>query len=79
MWNTTLRELHSVRRMLTSGLGNIEIRQAVWEKQYWKAADKESDERLSLGNLEQLCRQLHIGITSDNLKRLFMVTHLSHK
>ncbi|KAG8888563.1 Phospholipase C [Tulasnella sp. 332] len=60
MWNTTLRKLHSLRRELMSGLGNMERRQLVWEKQYWKAADTSEDSRLDFGEVEKMCTRLNI-------------------
>lgn len=73
MWDTTLRKLHAIRQELMSGLGNIEMRQAVWEKQYWKGADQERDERLDFENVEKLCRRLNINSSSEDLFRLFKV------
>jgi hypothetical protein len=56
-----------------SGLGNIEMRQVVWEKQYWKGADSESDQKLDFDDVEKLCKRLHINSPADDLLRLFKV------
>jgi phosphatidylinositol phospholipase C delta len=71
MWDITLRKLYSIRQELMSGVGNIEMRQAVWEKQYWKGADEGKDQRLSFEEMEKLCKRLNINSSSDTLLRLF--------
>lgn len=73
MWDITLRKLYSIRQELMSGVGNIEMRQAVWEKQYWKGADEGKDQRLSFEEMEKLCKRLNINSSSDTLLRLFKV------
>jgi len=73
MWDVTLRKLYEVRQALMSGTGNLEMRQALWEKQYWKAADVEDDKKLDFDNVEQLCRRLEISSPLEELKRLFKV------
>ncbi|KAF8634995.1 hypothetical protein AX15_000610 [Amanita polypyramis BW_CC] len=71
MWDATLRKLYVIRRELMSGLGNFEIRQALWEKQYWKGSDLEGNERLRFGEVEKLCKRMNIHSSSENLFRLF--------
>ncbi|KAF5375654.1 hypothetical protein D9615_009376 [Tricholomella constricta] len=66
MWDKTLRELHAIRQQLMSGLGNFEMRQAIWEKHYWKG-----EEKLGFDDVEKLCRRLYINSSSDDLLRLF--------
>lgn len=73
MWDTTLRRLHAIRKELMSGLGNLEMRQAMWEKHYWKGADEEQDQKLMFDEVEKLCRRLNINSSSSELKRLFKV------
>ena len=73
MWDTTLRELHTIRQELMHGLGNIEMRQALWEKRYWKRSDEENDQKLSFDEVEKLCRGLNINSSREDLERLFMV------
>ncbi|KAG6831909.1 hypothetical protein H0H87_003407 [Tephrocybe sp. NHM501043] len=71
MWDTTLRRLHAIRKELMSGLGNIEMRQAIWEKHYWKGADEEQDQKLGFDEVEKLCRRLNINSSPSELQRLF--------
>ncbi|KAG5635168.1 hypothetical protein H0H81_012168 [Sphagnurus paluster] len=71
MWDTTLRKLYAIRQQLMSGLGNIEMRQAIWEKHLWKGADEEQDQKLSFDEVEKLCRRLNINSNSAELFRLF--------
>ncbi|KNZ76581.1 1-phosphatidylinositol-4,5-bisphosphate phosphodiesterase 1 [Termitomyces sp. J132] len=71
MWDTTLRRLHAIRKELMSGLGNFEMRQALWEKHYWKGADEEQDQKLMFDEVEKLCRRLNINSSSNELQRLF--------
>ncbi|KAF5345096.1 hypothetical protein D9756_011157 [Leucocoprinus leucothites] len=71
MWDTTLRKLHAHRMQLMTGLGNIEERQRVWEKQYWKGADVDRDHRLTFEEVEKMCKKLNINSPRDNLLQLF--------
>ncbi|KDR75207.1 hypothetical protein GALMADRAFT_157070 [Galerina marginata CBS 339.88] len=71
MWDRTLRELHAIRLELMRGLGNVEMRQALWEKHYWKGADEESDQKLTFEEVEKLCRRLNINSNGEDLLRLF--------
>lgn len=73
MWDTTLRRLHSLRQDLMSGLGNMERRQMVWEKQYWKDADQSGDHKLTFEEIEQMCRRLNINSPRSDLLNRFMV------
>ncbi|KAI0786941.1 PLC-like phosphodiesterase [Abortiporus biennis] len=71
MWDGTLRKLHEIRQKLMSGLDNAEMRQAVWEKQFWKGADEESDQKLDFDDVERMCRRLNINPSRDDLLRRF--------
>lgn len=73
MWDITLRKLYTIRQELMSGLGNVEMRQAVWEKQYWKGADEGGDQRLDFEETERLCKRLNVNSSTDTLLRLFKV------
>jgi phosphatidylinositol phospholipase C delta len=75
MWEITLKKLHAIRQQLMSGLGNLEMRQTLWERQYWKGADEESDQKLDFANVETLCKRLHISTSSEDLHRMFKVRH----
>ncbi|PFH48424.1 hypothetical protein AMATHDRAFT_65546 [Amanita thiersii Skay4041] len=71
MWDTTLRKLYDIRQQLMSGLGNLEMRQAMWEKQYWKGSDLEDNQRLRFDEVEKLCKRMNIHSSTDSLLRLF--------
>ncbi|KAF8625857.1 hypothetical protein AX17_006753 [Amanita inopinata Kibby_2008] len=71
MWDTTLRKLYAIRQELMSGLGNYEMRQAIWEKQYWKGSDLEDNEKLRFEQVEKLCKRMNIHSSSESLMRLF--------
>lgn len=71
MWNMTLRRLHSIRQELMQGLGNVEMRQIMWEKYYWKNADEESDQKLVFNEVEKMCKRLNISTGQEDLYRLF--------
>lgn len=73
MWNYTLRRLHAVRQELMSGLGYVEMRQAMWDKHYWNGADEERDQKLVFEEVEKLCKRLQINSSQDDLYRLFKV------
>jgi phosphatidylinositol phospholipase C delta len=73
MWDITLRKLYAIRQALMSGLGNVETRQAVWERQYWKGADDGKDQKLDFEETERLCKRLNVNSSTDALLRLFKV------
>ena len=73
MWDTTLRRLYAIRQELMSGLGSADMRQALWEKQFWKGADEEQDQRLDFDDVERLCRRLNINPSREDLMRRFKV------
>ncbi|KAK0205064.1 1-phosphatidylinositol-4,5-bisphosphate phosphodiesterase 1 [Desarmillaria ectypa] len=70
-WLTTLKKLHTIRQGLMSGLGNIDVRDTVWEKQYWKGADRQGDQRLEFSEIEGLCKRLNANTSRVELKKLF--------
>ncbi|KAF9235225.1 PLC-like phosphodiesterase [Melanogaster broomeanus] len=71
LWDITLRKLYAIRQELMTGLGNEEIRQAVWIKQCWKSIDEQNDQKLSFDQVEKLCRRLNINSSQEDLLRLF--------
>ena len=73
MWETTLRQLHAIRQELMTGLGNLEMRQTLWEKQYWKGADQDGDEKLEFSDVQSLCLRLNLHYTEEELRKLFKV------
>jgi hypothetical protein len=73
MWDSTLRELHAIRQTLMRGLGNFDLREALWAKQYWKAADEQADQKLHFEAVEKLCRRLNVNSSRDDLYSRFKV------
>ena len=73
LWNTSLRKLHAIRQGLMAGLGNVEMRQNVWERQYWKGADEEGDQVLDFDDIERLCMRLNVNLKTPDLQKLFKV------
>ena len=72
MWDNAVRHLYDIRRQLMSGLGHGAMRQAVWEKQFWKG-DSGTDQRLEFEEVERMCRRLNINPSSEDLLRRFKV------
>ncbi|KDQ56761.1 hypothetical protein JAAARDRAFT_36251 [Jaapia argillacea MUCL 33604] len=71
MWDNTLRKLYAIRQEIMSGLGSPEMREALWERQYWKGSDEENDQRLEFENVEKLCKRLNVNSSREDLERLF--------
>jgi phosphatidylinositol phospholipase C, delta len=71
MWDSTLRKLYAVRQTLMRGLGNFDLREALWAKQYWKAADEQADQKLYFEDVEKLCKRLNVNSSPDDLYRHF--------
>ncbi|KAL0945843.1 hypothetical protein HGRIS_012126 [Hohenbuehelia grisea] len=71
LWDAAIRHLHTIRQGLMSGLGNMEVREAIWEKMYWKGADEEGDQKLDFDDVERLCVRLSVNASKDALKKLF--------
>ncbi|KAI0657617.1 1-phosphatidylinositol-4,5-bisphosphate phosphodiesterase 1 [Cubamyces menziesii] len=71
LWDMTLNRLYAIRQQLMNGLGSSDMRQAVWEKQLWKGADDEQDQRLDFDDVERLCRRLNINPSREDLLRRF--------
>ncbi|KAI0305117.1 1-phosphatidylinositol-4,5-bisphosphate phosphodiesterase 1 [Multifurca ochricompacta] len=71
MWDSTLRKLYALRQTLMRGLGNVHLREAVWAKQYWKAADEQADQKLYFDDVEKLCRRLNVNPSHEDLDRRF--------
>ena len=71
MLDITLRKLQSIREGLKDGSGSLEMRQAIWEKQYWKSSDEEKDQKLDFRNVEKMCHRLNLDPPLHELKRRF--------
>lgn len=79
MWDSCLRRLYAIRQGLMSGLGNLEMRQTIWEMQYWKAADRSGDKKLNFDEAQKLCLRLNVNSPKGELQRLFKVRLLSNQ
>ena len=73
LWDITLRKLYAIRQQLMTGLGNEEMRHAVWLRQCWKSSDQQDDQKLVFDEVERLCRRLNINSSKEDLLRLFNV------
>jgi len=73
MWNDTLQKLYGIRKKIMSGLCDRDLRDAIWEKHYWKGSDEEGDNKLSFQEVEKFCKRLAINLSPEELKRLFKV------
>jgi phosphatidylinositol phospholipase C delta len=73
MWDTNLRKLFQIRQELMNGLGNVEMREILWEKQYWNGEGTENGQKLDFGCAEKLCKRLSVGASQEELHRLFAV------
>lgn len=73
LWEVSLRKLHAIRQGLMTGLGNVDLRQTLWERQYWKGADEEGDHRLDFDDVERLCKRLNVSLMRPQLQRMFQV------
>lgn len=71
MLDITLRKLQAIREGLKDGSGSLEMRQAIWEKQYWKASDEEKDQNLNFRDVEKMCRRLNLDPPRGELKKRF--------
>ena len=78
MWDLAIRRLYDIRKQLMSGLGHGALRQVVWEKQFWKSADEEQDEKLEFDDIERMCRRLNINPSREDLLRRFKVHILTY-
>ena len=57
-----------------TGLGNIESRQLVWQRQYWKGADEGGDQVLDFDDVERLCKRLNANLTPEGMRKAFNVS-----
>ena len=71
MLDITLRKLQAIREGLKNGSGSLEMRQAIWEKQYWKSSDEEKDQELNFNDVEKMCHRLNLDPPRDELKKRF--------
>ena len=74
LWKDALQKLLAIRQGLMSGQLNFAERQNIWERQYFKGADKEGDQVLDFDDIKRLCLRLNINLTNEKLEILFKVT-----
>jgi phosphatidylinositol phospholipase C delta len=79
MLDITLRKLYAIREGLKNGSGSLEMRQAIWEKQYWKSSDEEKDQKLNLNDVEKMCHRLNLDPPRDELKKRFNAADVEGK
>ncbi|KAE9399900.1 PLC-like phosphodiesterase [Gymnopus androsaceus JB14] len=70
-WKESLNKLYAVRQGLMAGAYDGIIRDTVWEKQYWKSADCDGDEKLKFDDVQGLCRRLSLHFSEQELRKLF--------
>ncbi|KAF5355294.1 hypothetical protein D9758_006103 [Tetrapyrgos nigripes] len=71
LWKTALQKLYTIRQGLMNGPVSGEVRDMIWEKQYWKRADLNGDQKLQFEDVESLCTRLNLRFTKEELKKLF--------
>ncbi|KAJ3828363.1 1-phosphatidylinositol-4,5-bisphosphate phosphodiesterase 1 [Lentinula raphanica] len=71
IWKESLTKLHAIRQGLMTGDFDNVLRDVVWEKQYWKTADHDGDEKLEFENVQELCRRLSLHFSESELRGLF--------
>lgn len=73
LWETSLRKIYAIRQGLMTGRGSAELRQTVWERQYWKDADEGGDHVLGFEDVQRLCLRLNANLTEKELREVFQV------
>jgi phosphatidylinositol phospholipase C delta len=85
LWEDVLRKLHALRQALMRGLGNADVREDVWARQYWaggsgggpgsgaREGEGSADEKLDFEEVVRMCRRLNINSPREELLRLYKV------
>ena len=79
MLDITLRKLQAIREGLKNGTGNLETRQAIWEKQYWRSSDGGKSRKLNFNDVEKISRRLNLDFPRGELKKRFDAADERHK
>ncbi|KAK7056256.1 hypothetical protein VNI00_002808 [Paramarasmius palmivorus] len=79
LWKTALEKLYKIRQGLMIGLQNNDLRDAVWEKQYWKGADRNNDQKLDFGDVQNLCIRLSLNFSQHELEALFKEADVNNR
>ena len=78
LWVNTLKRLHAVRQGLMQGLGNLEVRDQLWERIYWKDTDASGDKKLDIDEMRKLChRLLGVHLNEQEFQAVFKVLRCS--
>ena len=72
-WQASLRKLYAIRQGLMVGLGQFDLRQTIWERQYWKGAGKDGNQ-LVFAEVLGLCKRLNVKLSCAELQKLFHVS-----
>jgi len=72
-WQASLRKLYAIRQGLMVGLGQFDLRQTIWERQYWKGAGKDGNQ-LVFAEVLGLCKRLNVNLSCAELQKLFHVS-----
>ncbi|KAJ7462363.1 PLC-like phosphodiesterase [Mycena galericulata] len=76
LWQSTIRKLFAVRLGLINSLDNTEMRETIWERQFWKGADKGG---LSLPEVQSMCARLAVNLPKGELEQLFNKVDMTHR
>ncbi|KAJ7026291.1 1-phosphatidylinositol-4,5-bisphosphate phosphodiesterase 1 [Mycena alexandri] len=80
MWHRTVEKLYTIRLGLIDGnLDHNEVRETIWEKQYWKGADTGKDQSLNLDEVKSMCVRLNIDFPKEEVERLFKEADTTQK
>ncbi|KAJ7746945.1 PLC-like phosphodiesterase [Mycena maculata] len=79
LWQSTLRKLYAIRVGLMHSLDNAEMRETVWERQYWKGADKRGDKTLNLDEVKSMCARLNVNFSKGELEQMFNEVDTTHR
>ncbi|KAJ7050569.1 PLC-like phosphodiesterase [Mycena amicta] len=73
LFESTVRKLYSIRVGLMKSLDNSQMRQSVWERQYFKlGASKDAvNDSITLEEVKALCVRLNANLTKSELEQLF--------
>jgi phosphatidylinositol phospholipase C delta len=73
LYKDAIEKLLAIRQGLMEMSVNSEVRQDVWERQYFKGADVQGDQVLDFDDVRRLCLRLNVNLTNQELVRLFKV------
>ncbi|KAF7294521.1 DNA polymerase [Mycena kentingensis (nom. inval.)] len=83
LFESTVRKLYSIRMGLMLSMDNVQFRNTVWEKQYFKfaaaAGHDSATDTISFEEIKSLCARLHANLTKDELEKLFNQADTDHK